>query len=130
MALLGEPFTGWIMLFKSLSPQKDIKMIMENYDLDTCPILGHNRAMEHIFMVQSTKHPLVYFRNERARFWADNTVLCGESATEYVAKQAEKKEQKYLIFHPEEDDDDSRVPFDFDGWIIRFGTEVTENSSN
>lgn len=72
-------------------------------------------------MIQSTKYPNVFFRNEKARFWADNTVRHDESATENVAKRASNDSENYLIIHPDDDPDD--VPFDYEGQVIRFHRE-------
>jgi len=97
------------------------------FKLDNVSKMSHDAIGQH-FMIQNDKFPLVYFRNEKARFWADNTVLNGVSATEYVAQQASIYGKKYLILHPEEDKEN--IPFDYDGWIIRFPSFIKENFSN
>jgi hypothetical protein len=83
--------------------------------------------MQHCFMIQSKKHPLVYFRNERARFWADNTVKMGQTCTEHIANLANHKKENYLIVHPEENEND--IPFDYEGQVIRYHPEPA-NFSN
>lgn len=86
--------------------------------VDNGPALGHDLPMEHCFMIQSEKYPRLYYRNERARFWADNTVLSGQSATEFLAEEADRLDKDYLIIHPEEDAED--IPFDFNGWVVQY----------
>lgn len=105
-----------------------MKLIPEIIELDNEPKLGYLRAMEHCFMIQNEKNPLVYYRNEKARFWADNTILGGVSATDYIAQEALKNNAEYLIIHPEDDKED--IPFDYNGWVIRFGKELKPNFSN
>lgn len=87
--------------------------------LDIVYDMGHNVGMKTCFMVQSKKFPRVFFRDERARFWADNTLdEYGKTCTEYVAQEAKRIEDNYLIVHPEDDEKD--IPFDYSGQVIRF----------
>lgn len=83
----------------------------------------HHGVMECL-MIQSDKFPRVFFRNEKARFWADNTHHHNESATENVAKRAANDESDYLIIHPDDAPDD--VPFDYEGQVIRFHKSSTD----
>lgn len=94
-----------------------------NDSLDKPPGMCQNVVMECL-MIQSATHPRVFFRNERARFWADNTVRHNESATQSVAKRASDNSTNFLIIHPEEDPDD--VPFDYEGQVIRFKPESND----
>ena len=76
------------------------------------------RMLEQMLLIHSDKYPRVYFRNEKARFWADNTRLSGETCTQYIARLSNANDKNYLIIHPEEDSED--VPFDYDGKVIQF----------
>lgn len=72
-------------------------------------------------MIQCEKYPRVFFRNEKTRFWAENTIKEEVSATEHVAGRADVDGINYLIIHPEDNPDD--VPFDYNGNVIRFDTK-------
>ena len=74
--------------------------------------------MEEAQIIQCNTYPRVYFRNARARFWADNSVRNNETATQYVAHLADFEKINFLIVHPEEDPND--VPKNYEGKIIRF----------
>lgn len=73
-------------------------------------------------MIQSEKYPKVFFRNARARFWADNTRdKHNMTCTEYVANKASIEGHNYIILHPTDDPDD--IPIDFEGKVIRYAEE-------
>ena len=69
-------------------------------------------------MIQSEKHPRVFYRNPKARFWADNTVCNDETASQNIAKRAESEKVNYLILHPEDDPDD--IPHEYEGMVIGY----------
>jgi hypothetical protein len=86
--------------------------------LDKSDEMSHDDPLDPFFMIQNEKHPKLYYRNERARFWADNTFIGGVSATEFLAEESNRQGKNYLVIHPEEDILD--IPFDYGGWIIQY----------
>lgn len=76
-----------------------------------------------------SKYSNVFFRNQRARYWAENTRdSAGVSCTEHVSKLANTS--NYLIIHPNEDAND--IPKEYKGHVIRYIDKSAEqpNFSN
>ena len=92
--------------------------------LDTDEHMRHNGGVDSCLMIQSELYPLVFFRNAKARFWADTSVRHGETATQAVAQIAAAENVNYLIVHPEDDPDD--IPFDYEGKLIRFNVSDSD----
>lgn len=81
-------------------------------------------------MIRSKKYPRIFYRNERARYWADNVRdVHGETCTEYLAKRACIENINYLILHPEDDDPDY-VPMDYSGKVIRYNLDETPDPNS
>lgn len=74
-------------------------------------------------IIPSTKYTNVFYRSEKARFWADNTVDRNKTTcSEHVASLAARDNKNYLILHPEDHDKD--VPPEYEGMVIRYGNET------
>lgn len=96
--------------------------------VDSVQDMCHSGVMEALSLIQSSKFPRVFFRNEKARFWADNTVRNNVSCTEYLAVRADMDNEDYMIIHPDDDPDD--VPSDYQGNVISFKKEEKVNFAN
>lgn len=70
-----------------------------------------------------SKLPGVFFRNEWARIWAENTVCDNNKKASRAALDllnADPIHDQILIIHPEDDQGDKEIPDGYDGLVIRW----------
>ena len=71
-------------------------------------------------IVECSKNKFLHFRNEKARFWAENTFdEEGRNFVDWFTKHM-KRDQSYLVFHPDDDSTPENVPEEFQGIVIQF----------
>jgi hypothetical protein len=82
-------------------------------------------------LIQSKLHHLVFYRNEKARAWAERYVNRGDGRTpeqEYASRaEAMRKDHgdvPILVIHPSDDPED--VPIDFEGVVSQFSLDDLE----
>ena len=71
-------------------------------------------------LIQCKDNKFLFFRNERARYWGENTVDEEDrNFVEWFSKTMEPG-MRYLIFHPHDDSSQGNVPDDFDGLVYQY----------
>ena len=70
-------------------------------------------------LIQCKKNEYLFFRNEKARFWAENTVdEEGRNLVEWFAPHMQP-DMSYLIFHPDDDSSPGNIPDGFEGIVFQ-----------
>ena len=74
-------------------------------------------------MIESNKFPNVFFLNDWAQSWAENTVDeddDNKSAVEAAFDISEDSGQSILILHPDDQAGEERIPDTYTGLVVRF----------
>jgi hypothetical protein len=71
-------------------------------------------------LIQSRQNAFLYFRDEKARFWAENTV--DEEGRNFVEWFVPNMVDgvNYLVFHPDDDSSPGNIPDGFEGHVFQF----------